>query len=86
MDDIPLWIVVFSLPLVALIGVHVFALADAFRIPRSRWLAAEQSKYLWLTLIWYVPGLGAVYYLARIRPTLREHDEPDSVSMAPTPG
>ena len=81
MDEIPLWVVVFSLPLATLLGVYVFALADALHTPRPRWLAVGQSKYLWLALIWYVPVLGAVYYLTRIRPTLREEPAPDELHV-----
>ena len=52
-------------------GIVVVAMVDALRTPAERWQAAGLPKHLWLVVIRYTIGLGAVFYLVRIRPQLR---------------
>jgi hypothetical protein len=49
----------------------VVALVDALRIDDPTWIAAGQSKILWVLLIVFLGLLGAVLYLVMARPALR---------------
>lgn len=83
MDELSVVAWVLLAPFAAMIGVHVFVLIDIFRTPPDRWRAIGRSKYGWIAFVWYSLGIGAVLYLVRVRPVIREHDSDPAQSGTP---
>jgi hypothetical protein len=69
---LPLGVVlVFVLVGLVFSALWIWSLVDALVIPDQRWIAAGQSKLLWVLLIVLLGLLGSLLYVVMPRPALR---------------
>jgi Phospholipase_D-nuclease N-terminal len=69
---LPLGVVlVFGLVGLVFSALWIWSLVDALVIPDQRWIAAGQSKLLWVLLIVFLGLLGSLLYVVMPRPELR---------------
>lgn len=61
---------VFLLVALAMFAFWVWSLVDALRLDDRRWVAAGQSKILWVVLIAVLGLLGSILYLFMARPAV----------------